>query len=73
MAFDILSAIEVALFEKTENTVLESEHLIEKTIQNIIFLKLDDSIKKTLSTISLEYLVLEVEKQSVKNGYVFYL
>jgi Rrf2 family protein len=72
-AFDILAAIEISLFEKTDGTVLESEHSIENTIQNVVFAKLDKSIKKTLLTISLEDLVSETQKQSSEDGYMYYL
>ncbi|MDR0676176.1 MAG: Rrf2 family transcriptional regulator, partial [Elusimicrobiota bacterium] len=42
--FDILSSIEISLFEKTRISVLEGDQFIEKAMHNIIFDKLDDSI-----------------------------
>ncbi|AKL98078.1 RrF2 family transcriptional regulator [Endomicrobium proavitum] len=71
-AFDILLSIEAALFEKTADTVAKSDAPIEKTMQRL-FGALDDNIKKTLTSISLEHLVLEAEKQTGEDGYMFYL
>ncbi|MDR1942648.1 MAG: Rrf2 family transcriptional regulator [Endomicrobium sp.] len=72
-AFDILSAIEVSLFEKSQESFIEGENGIEKTIQNSVLEKLDVSIKATLLAISLESLVLDAQKHSSENGYMFYL
>jgi Rrf2 family protein len=72
-SFDILCAIEVSLFEKTSEPLLEGERPIEKTIQDSILEKLDGPIYSTLSAISLESLVLDVQKHSSENGYMFYL
>jgi Rrf2 family protein len=71
--FDVLSAIEVSLFEKTPNTVLNSSKFIEKTMKIMIFERLDETIKKQLSDVKLEDLVAEAEKQSSQDGYMFYL
>ncbi|MDR3196145.1 MAG: Rrf2 family transcriptional regulator [Endomicrobium sp.] len=71
-AFDILSAIEVSLFEKAAKLLLESERALEKTIQGSVLEKLDASIKTTLSAITLESLVLDAQKR-LSDGYMFYL
>ncbi|MDR3307043.1 MAG: Rrf2 family transcriptional regulator [Endomicrobium sp.] len=71
-AFDILSAIEVSLFEKAAEFLLESEHALEKTIQGSVLEKLDALIKTTLSAITLESLVLDAQKR-LSDGYMFYL
>ncbi|MDR1194920.1 MAG: Rrf2 family transcriptional regulator [Endomicrobium sp.] len=72
-SYDILSSIEAALFEKTGETVLSSDEAIEKTMQQEVFKKLDDNIKAALSEITLADLANETEKQSSKDGYMFYL
>ncbi|MDR3112270.1 MAG: Rrf2 family transcriptional regulator [Elusimicrobiota bacterium] len=71
--FDILSAIEVGLFEKTHPTVLKGNKSIEFAMQSIVFDKLDSAISNILSSITLEELVFETEKNSVEDGYMFYL
>jgi Rrf2 family protein len=73
-AFDILSAIEGSLFEKSQESFIEGENtIIEKVIQNSVLEKLDASIKATLLAVSLESLVLDAQKYSSENGYMFYL
>ncbi|MDR2811909.1 MAG: hypothetical protein LBB06_02230 [Endomicrobium sp.] len=52
---------------------IEVENGIEKTIQNSVLEKLDTSIKVTLLSISIESLVLNAQKHSSENGYMFYL
>jgi hypothetical protein len=61
------------LFEKSQESFIEGENAIEKTIQNSVLEKLDASIKATLLAISLESLVLDAQKHSSENGYMFYL
>lgn len=72
-AFDILSAIETGLFEKTETTVLESNRAIEKSMQKIIFDDIDQCLRTTLLAISLDDLANEVKNQSSDEGYMYYL
>ncbi|MFP3154299.1 Rrf2 family transcriptional regulator [Lachnospiraceae bacterium ZAX-1] len=71
--FDVLSAIENALFERAEATVLESQKSIENAMQKNIFEPLDTCVADTLSSISLADLVAEVEKESFSEGYMYYL
>ncbi|MDR2426732.1 MAG: Rrf2 family transcriptional regulator [Endomicrobium sp.] len=71
--YDILSSIEAALFEKTGKTVAESDEAIEKAMHQTVFKKLDENIKEVLSKITLADLTNETEKQSSKDGYMFYL
>ncbi|MDR2399244.1 MAG: Rrf2 family transcriptional regulator [Endomicrobium sp.] len=72
-AFDIISSIEISLFEKNSDSFLDGEDSIEKTIQSSVLERLDNSIHYALSEISLESLALDVQKRSSENGYMFYI
>lgn len=71
--FDVLSAVELSLFEKTENTVSDKAPEIEKAIQFAAFDLLDKSVKETLSNISLNDLVAESEKYKADDEFMFYI
>ena len=71
--YEILSAIESSLFERTSETVTEKSPSIEKTMQNAVFEKLDAVLKHTLENITLAELVNENEKNSSQDAYMFYL
>jgi Rrf2 family protein len=71
-AFDILSSIEISLFEKSLELLFDGRQALEKTIQGCVLEKLDSSIKTTLSQITLESLVFDVQKH-LSDGYMFYL
>lgn len=69
----VLTAIETALFEKTETTVLESASAIEGVLQQSIFEPLDRAIAETLSGVNLAELAVEAEKRLHDDGYMYYL
>lgn len=61
-AYDILSGVETALFDKTESTVAGRADDIESAMRNEIFEPLDDMVKTTLSAVTLDKLINETEK-----------
>ena len=67
-AFDVLSAIESGIFEKTEPTIAKCDENLERSISENVYAVLDNAIKETLSGISLEDIV---NKSS--EGYMYYL
>ena len=71
--FDCLSAIDTALFEKTEATVNDADVSIEKAMQEGVFNMLDFSVKTTLSSITLKDLALQATKYKDGEGYMFYI
>jgi Rrf2 family protein len=71
-AFDILSSIEISLFEKSSELLVDDKQALEKAIEGYVLEKLDKSIKATLSQITLEGLVLNAQK-CLYDGYMFYL
>ncbi|HAN43956.1 MAG TPA: Rrf2 family transcriptional regulator, partial [Ruminococcaceae bacterium] len=72
-AFDILSSVELSLFEPAEQTVEKASPEIEKTISGAIFKKLDETVKEMLQKISLLDLTVEVEKNKNQSSLMFYI
>lgn len=55
-AYDILTAIELSLFETADLTVDKKTPAIEKVLQNDVFGKLDSAVSETLKEITLDSL-----------------
>ena len=72
-AKDIIGAIELSLFDKTDSTVLESAIDIEKSMESLIWNKLDEDISKRLSSITLRNLIDEAEKFDPNLNTMFYI
>ena len=70
--FDVLSAVELSLFEPTEETVLGKAPEIEAAMRLSAFDVLDNAVKDTLTKISLSDLVNEAEKHS-EHSLMFYI
>jgi Rrf2 family protein len=70
---DILSAVELSLFEETKDTVSENAPEIDKAIRLTVFDSLDKNIKGTLDNITLENLVIEAEKNRTDDKMMFYI
>ena len=69
--YDILVSVETSLFEETEETTAESANYLEETVREVVFKQLDDSIKNTLSNITLAELVKK--SKDYGEGYMYYL
>jgi len=69
-AFDVLSATETSLFEKAEETV--ADETIEKALRDTIFEPLDNSLKETLSRITLEDMVNQSAVYTDGEYYMYY-
>lgn len=70
---DVLSAVEVSLFEPTQDTVPEKAPEIEKALRLSAFDVLEQSIMKTLSGITLADLVSEAEKHKEGQAMMYYI
>ena len=70
---DVLSAVEVSLFEQTNDTVPEKAPEIEKALKYTVFDVLDQKIIQTLSSITLADLVSEAEKHKKDEAMMFYI
>ncbi|SFD13904.1 RrF2 family transcriptional regulator [Clostridium uliginosum] len=71
--YDILNAIETSLFENTEKSVSNDAIEIEKSMNNLVWNKLDDAIQSTLSSATLNDLVKESQKYIKDNIAMFYI
>jgi Rrf2 family protein len=71
--YDVLSAVELTLFEQNDATVAETAPEIEKTLIQSVYSALDDTLKNTLAAITLEQLVQEAESHLSDGGLMFYI
>ena len=71
--YDILSAVELSLFEQNDATVAETAPEIEKALSQTVFAKLDGVIAETLRGVTLEQLVLEAEKNKPTETLMYYI
>lgn len=71
--YDILSAVETSLFDKTEETIAELHPEIETAMYSAIYHPLDDIIISTLQSISLYDLVTEVDKNKTDQSFMFFI
>ena len=72
-ALDVLSAVETTLFDKTEDTVPQSAPEIEAAIRSDAFDPLDKAVSTTLRQITIDQLVLTVEKNKGEGAGMFYI
>lgn len=72
-AFDILSAVEGSLFEKTQETVAQKAADIEKAMQISVFDVFDRIVEETLGNITLLDIANEAEKQKGDSAVMFYI
>ncbi len=71
--FDVLSSIELALFEPTAETVETKAPESEAALRSAVFDVLDEAVKNTLTQISLYDLVNEAEKHRSDNHLMFFI
>ena len=71
--FDILTAVETSLFEKTGETVSERARNIENVMHRSVFEQIDVLMQDFLTGISLADLVSEAEKYGDDGNYMFYI
>ena len=72
-AYDVLTAIEIAMVEKTDSTVEEKQPLLDKAMQEIVFSQLDDAVKSCLEEITLEDILNNVEKQKEPDNLMYFI
>jgi len=71
--FDILSAVELSLFESAEETVRNKAPEIEAAMRLSAFAVLDSAVKNALEKITLYDLLTESEKHKGEHGFMFYI
>ena len=72
-AFQVLAAIETSLMEATAATVQDTEPLLENTMGKLVFQQLDECVKASLSQVSLEDLVQDVESQKNPEQLMYFI
>lgn len=70
---DVLSAVEMPLFEKSEETVREKAPHIDAAMRSEVFDILDSSVKNVMDKITVESLVVEALKNKGDNTLMFYI
>ena len=71
--YDVLSAVELALFEPNDRTVEENAPDIESAMRISAFEKIESALKSTMQSVTLQELVVEAEKQRATDGLMFYI
>lgn len=71
--YDVLSSVELSLFEETEETVVQSAPEIETAMRNAAFTVLDDKVRETLQGVSLHDLVNEAERNKEDANLMFFI
>ncbi|HHY59281.1 MAG TPA: Rrf2 family transcriptional regulator [Clostridia bacterium] len=72
-ALDILTAVEISLFEQTQDTVAEAAPEIDQALRSTVFDALDRTVSELLMGITLADLVLEAEKYKGSQAMMFYI
>lgn len=70
---DVLSAVELSLFEPVGETVQAKAPEIDAAMQSSVFDAIDDAVRNTLEKITLLDLVNETEKHKTDQGLMFFI
>lgn len=71
-AYDVLAAVETALFQPAEETVAEKAPDVDAALNTLVFQSLDAAVAQALRRISLEDLMQEAENQNGE-GLMFFI
>lgn len=72
-AYDVLAALELSLFEKTSDTVAESDTAIEEVMHTKVFGAMDLAVQAVLSGVTLQALADQAESLHASDNYMYYL
>ncbi len=70
---DILQAVEISLFEKTDRSVSDEAIEIESSLKNLIWDNLDNAVVTALVKVTLSDLVAEADKAKNGEDFMFYI
>jgi Rrf2 family protein len=70
---DVLSAIELSLFEQTEETVNAKAPEIESVMRAMVFDSIDGTVKEVLEKVTLEDLVSRIDEQKKDQGFMYFI
>ncbi len=71
--YDVLSAVELSLFEQSEATVAENAPEIEAAMRAAAFGKIEDALTSCTRAVTLADLVAEAEKHKTPDTLMFYI
>ncbi len=71
--FDVLSAVELSLFEKTEPSVDKKAPEYDTAMQQLAFSPLDEAVKTALQQVTLSDLAQEIERHKKGQDYMFFI
>lgn len=71
--YEVLKALELSLFEKTADTVSESDAAIEEVLQKDVFGVMEQGLKDSLAGITLQSLATKAARLREGEGYMYYL
>ncbi|MDD3114585.1 MAG: Rrf2 family transcriptional regulator [Anaerovibrio sp.] len=72
-AYDILASIETSMMEPADKTVADTQPHLENAMQELVFSKLDISVKTALTEVSLEDLLQNIESQSSPEQLMYFI
>lgn len=72
-AYQILTATELALIEKTENTVLKKDPAIEQALYACVFAVIDEALKERLAQVTLADIAHEAAARSAGSGSMYFI
>lgn len=70
---DVLSSIETAVFEKTEQTLSERNASIENAMQEGVFTKLDDALRGILAGITVADIANQAKANQDSENHMYYI
>jgi len=70
---EILQAVEISLFEKTDRSVSDEAVDIENALKSLVWDNLDNAIVAALKKVTLADLVAEAEKSKNNEDFMFYI
>lgn len=71
--YELLSAVELGLFDKTESSVTEKAPNIEQAMQSLVWQEIDRSVMEALKKITLADLLKESERILDDNTVMYYI
>lgn len=72
-AYDVLFAVETALFQETEATVPEKAPWLDAALNALVFCPLDAAVKAALAQVRLEALAQEAQRQQGGQALMFFI
>lgn len=72
-AYDILASIETSLMEPADKTVADTQPRLENALQELVFTKLDATVKSSMQEVSLADLLQHIEAQSSPDQFMYFI